>query len=296
MLISLDGRIMRGVGGFYYVETEQGIYASKARGLFRKRGKTPLPGDLVSITVTHEGDKEAYIEEIKPRVSLFVRPPCANIDRMFIVAAATTPTPVPLLIDKMTAICEKKGIESVIVINKCDLIDSTALVEDYRKTGYTVVPVSAETGEGVDEIERLIDGHICAFAGQSGVGKSSLLNRLFSKVQMEVGGLSARLERGRHTTRHVELFHLGGGIIADTPGYGDLSVERFEPVYKEELEHCFKEFESYIGECRFSGCVHDREPGCAVKDAVENGVIAQSRYNSYITMLNEVRDIKEWEK
>jgi len=294
--ISLDGIIIKGIGGFYYVETPAGTYACKARGLFRKTGISPYPGDRVRIAVTHEGDKEAYLEEILPRKSLLVRPPCANIDRMFIVASAGLPSPVPLLIDKMTAVCEKKGIDPVILVSKSDTADPVLLIETYRKCGFTALAVSAETGEGLDSLGALIEGHLCAFAGQSGVGKSSILNFILPDAAAPVGELSDRLDRGRHTTRHVELFSYAGGFIADTPGYGDLSIERFEPVYKEELEGCFRELAPYIGHCRFAGCSHDKEPGCAVKEAVSRGEIPASRYESYLAMLYEVKDLKEWER
>ncbi|HWQ50499.1 MAG TPA: ribosome small subunit-dependent GTPase A [Terriglobales bacterium] len=296
MSISLDGIILKGIGGFYYVETPAGIYACKARGLFRKTRITPLPGDRVRVAVTHEGDREAYIEEIYARKSLLVRPPCANVDRMFIVASAESPEAVPLLIDKMTAVCEKKGIDPVILVSKSDLADSAPLVAAYQKCGFTAFAVSAQTGEGLDRLKDLIKGHLCAFAGQSGVGKSSILNFLLPDALAQVGELSERLERGRHTTRHVELFSYAGGLIADTPGYGDLSIERFEPVYKEELESCFREFAPYVGRCRFAGCSHDKEPGCAVKAAVAEGEIPASRHESYLAMLYEVKDLKEWER
>ncbi|MBQ2697583.1 MAG: ribosome small subunit-dependent GTPase A [Clostridia bacterium] len=292
----LSGLIRKGIGGFYYVDTPQGIYASKARGLFRKKGQSPLVGDRVEIEVTHEGDREAYIKSIAPRRNALIRPPVANLERLFIVSACRNPQPSALMIDKLIAICEKKEIDPVVVFNKCDLGPEEELGALYRRAGFAVVMTSAEQNEGIEELAALIEGKLCAFAGHSGVGKSSLLNRLNPQALAEVGDLSARLERGKHTTRHVEIFTCAGGYLADTPGFGDISFERFEPVYKEELPDCFREFAPYLGQCRFAGCVHDKEPDCAVKAAVASGEIAKSRHQSYLSMLDDVRDIKEWEK
>ena len=291
----MQGLIRKGIGGFYYVDTGDNVYASKARGLFRKKGQTPLVGDRVEIEVTHEADKEAYITAILPRKNTLIRPPVANLERLFIVAALHNPPPSTLMIDKMIAICEKKGIDPVVVLNKADLGEDRALREIYQRAGFEVVTTSAAQNSGLDELRRLIKGKLCAFAGHSGVGKSSLLNLLAPQALAQVGGLSARLERGRHTTRHVEIFTCAGGYLADTPGFGDISIERFEPVYKEELFDCFREFAPCFGKCRFSGCLHDKEPGCAVKQAVEEGRIAPSRYESYRSMLYDVKDIKERE-
>ena len=291
----MQGLIRKGIGGFYYVDTGDNVYASKARGLFRKKGQTPLVGDRVEIEVTHEADKEAYITAILPRKNTLIRPPVANLERLFIVAALHNPPPSTLMIDKMIAICEKKGIDPVVVLNKADLGEDRALREIYQRAGFEVVTTSAAQNSGLDELRRLIKGKLCAFAGHSGVGKSSLLNLLAPQALAQVGGLSARLERGRHTTRHVEIFTCAGVYLADTPGFGDISIERFEPVYKEELFDCFREFAPCFGKCRFSGCLHDKEPGCAVKQAVEEGRIAPSRYESYRSMLYDVKDIKEWE-
>ena len=291
----MQGLIRKGIGGFYYVETDCGIYASKARGLFRKKGQTPLVGDRVEIEVTHEGDKEAYITAICPRKNSLIRPPVANLERLFIVAALHNPPPSTLMIDKLIAICEKKGIEPVVVLNKADLGEIPALEQTYHRAGFEVVVASALEGRGIERLKQLICGRLCAFAGHSGVGKSSLLNLLAPQALAEVGDLSERLERGKHTTRHVEIFTCAGGYLADTPGFGDISIERFEPVYKEELFDCFREFAPCFGKCRFSGCLHDKEPDCAVKQAVQQGEIAASRYESYLSMLYDVKDIKEWE-
>lgn len=291
----MQGLIRKGIGGFYYVETAQGVYASKARGLFRKRGQTPLVGDRVEIEVTHEGDKEAYITSICPRKNALIRPPVSNLERLFIVAALHNPPPSTLMIDKLIAICEKKGIEPVVVLNKADLGETPALEQTYRRAGFAVVVASALEPRGIEQLRELIRDRLCAFAGHSGVGKSSLLNLLAPQAMAEVGSLSERLERGKHTTRHVEIFDCAGGLLADTPGFGDISIERFEPVYKEELFSCFREFAPCFGKCRFSGCQHDKEPGCAVKQAVQDGEIAASRYESYLSMLYDVKDIKEWE-
>ncbi|MBC8536983.1 ribosome small subunit-dependent GTPase A [Feifania hominis] len=292
----MTGRVVKGIGGFYYVQTDGGVYCCRARGRFRKDSVSPAVGDRVEISVVDEAAREGALERIEPRRNFLIRPPIANIDVMLIIAAAANPAPSTLLIDKLVAICEKKNITPCVCINKTDLADGEELCRIYRDIGYEALAVSAATGEGIDRLRTVIEGRVCAFSGNSGVGKSSLLNALDASFAAQTGELSAKIERGRHTTRHVELFALAGGWIADTPGFGDISIERFETVYKEELPGCFAELGQYEGQCRFLGCAHDREPGCAVKRAVETGEMARSRYESYLSMYHEVKDIKEWER
>ena len=293
----MQGLIRKGIGGFYYVDTGDNVYASKARGLFRKKGQTPLVGDRVEIEVTHEADKEAYITAILPRKNTLIRPPVANLERLFIVAALHNPPPSTLMIDKMIAICEKKGIDPVVVLNKADLGEDRALREIYQRAGFEVVTTSAAQNSGLDELRRLIKGKLCAFAGHSGVGKSSLLNLLAPQALAQVGGLSARLERGRHTTRHVELFPVAGGLIADTPGFSAFDNEKGgEPLDKDALDQSFREFRPYLGQCRFIGCAHIKEKGCAVLAAVKAGDIPKSRHRSYVRLYELAKENKPWEK
>ncbi len=218
------GIILKGIGGFYYVKTEEGIFECKARGLFRKEKISPFPGDQVEIMLTHEQDREAYIKEILPRKNIFIRPPLANVDKMFVTIASKNPKPQLLLIDKTIALCEKKEIEPVLVINKIDIAQNTEIRDIYRGAGFEVIEVSAVENIGIERIKESISGHICVFAGASGVGKSSIVNRLTESEHMEVGLLSEKNIRGKHTTRHVELLEFAGGYIADTPGYADIST------------------------------------------------------------------------
>lgn len=292
---NMQGRILKGIGGFYYVQTDEGIIECKARGRFRKEGISPLPGDFVEIAMLDEAT--GSMDRILPRKNSLIRPPVANIERMFIVAAATRPKPVLLLIDKVIAVCEKNDIDPIVIVNKCDLSEAegAGLAEIYREAGFPTLMVSAETGEGMEEIRKLIHGCTCAFSGNSGVGKSSIINALDLGMQFEVGAVSEKIARGRHTTRHVELVPACGGFIADTPGFGDVGIERFQMIRKEELPDCFREFSRYEGKCRFTGCAHIKEKDCAILEALEKGEIAKSRHESYVTMYEEVKDYKEWE-
>lgn len=290
----LFGRILKGIGGFYYVEVgEDQIIECKARGLFRHSGITPLPGDWAKIEMSDDG--RGYIVEVE-RKNQLIRPPVSNIDLLFIVVALASPRPAPLFIDKLISIAENKRIEPILVFNKSDLSEDTTLPDRYRAAGFTVVVTSAEEGSGLDEIKALLAGKICVFCGNSGVGKSSILNRLDSRLGLKVGEVAEKTQRGKHTTRHVELFHNSGGMIVDTPGFGDISIERFERVRKDELPDTFREFEPYITKCKFTGCSHTKEKGCAVREAVEKGEISLSRHESYCTMYEEVKDIKSWQE
>ncbi len=286
------GIILKGIGGFYYVEAADMIYECKARGIFRKDKKVPLPGDNVTVTVGT--DNENTIDVIHPRSSIFMRPPIANIDRLVIVVSVCEPMPSTLIIDKLTAIAQSKDIESVIVITKSDMGDTSELVSIYKKAGMKTISASCITGEGVDRIKNLLEGHISAFTGNSGVGKSTLLNCIDSKLGLKTGEISDKLGRGKHTTRHIELFKVAGGYVADTPGFASLDFENSEIILKDELQFCFKEFLPHLGKCKYSTCSHIEDAGCSIITAVNNGEISKSRHNSYTAMYNEVINKREW--
>lgn len=291
---TLQGTILKGIGGFYYVEAADTVYECKARGIFRRHSQKPLAGDQVVIVPAEDGT--ATIDEILPRKNQLVRPPVANVDQLIITASTCDPAPKPLIIDKMTALAVYKNIQPVVVITKSDLDDGAWLKEIYDLAQIRCVLFSAVSGEGVGEIKELLRNRISAFSGNSGVGKSSLLNRLYGGLQLETGDISQKLGRGRHTTRQVELFRLeGGGYVADTPGFSTVDVERYELIRKEELPQCFPEFEPYLNQCKFTSCAHICEKGCAVLKAVEEGKISKSRHGSYCAMYQEVKDVKEWE-
>ncbi len=290
----LQGKIIKGIGGFYYVDAVDIIYECKARGNFRKQGITPLVGDNVEITVNDNA--ENTIDKILPRKNEMVRPPLANLDLLFIVASIVDPKLNTQIIDKLIAIAEYKKIEPVIIITKVDLDDSyQQYVDIYEKAGFSVIVCDNTKGSGADEVKSLMKGKICAFTGNTGVGKSTLLNNIFPDLELATGETSKKLGRGRHTTRHSELFKTDGGYIADTPGFSSLDFERCERILKDDLPYCFREFEPYLDSCKFTTCTHTRDKGCAVVAAVDNGDIHPSRHDSYITMFNEVKDIKEWE-
>lgn len=293
--MEFSGLLLKGIGGFYYVEAEDGtVYECKARGIFRKRKMSPYVGDRVRISVEEDGT--GAIEAIEPRKNDLIRPPVANIDQLFIIAAAKDPAPSTLIIDKTIAAAENKGIEPILVVSKTDLEDAGWLLSIYQKAGIPTIAISSVTGEGVEQVRELLKGKISAFTGNSGVGKSTLLNCVYPRFSLETGEISQKLGRGRHTTRQVELLPLpDGGYVADTPGFSSIDIDRYELVRKEDLPHCFREFEPYLDDCRFSSCSHTCEKGCAVLEAVAEGKIAPSRHESYVTMYQEVKDIKEWQ-
>ncbi len=289
----LEGTIIKGIGGFYYVEVADDVYECKARGVFRKNKISPLPGDRVKFTVNE--DAENTVDEILPRRNVLVRPPIANIDRLFVITSVCEPKPNTLVIDKLIAIAEKNNIEPVLVITKNDLGDTSELEEIYNLAGLKTVVTSSETGEGTEQLKELIEGHISAFAGNTGVGKSSLLNCIDSSLSLRTGEISDKLGRGRHTTRHIELFKICGGYIADTPGFSSIDFQNAEKILKDDLAFCFREFEKHLGTCKFSTCSHTFDKGCKIIEAVNNGEIHPSRHENYIAMYNEVKDLKEWE-
>lgn len=284
-----NGLILQGIGGFYTVVLESGERVEcKARGRFRKEKITPLAGDRVSVLRT--ADELCRLEEILPRRNVFVRPPVANIDLMVIVGSLALPKSDPFLLDRVTAVCENKGIRPVLVFNKQDLVPTDSLAETYRRVGYPVIITSAETGEGIEELRKLLVGFVSAFTGNSGVGKSSLLRRLEPSFDLAVGEISLKLGRGRHTTRAVTLLPLtGGGYVADTPGFSSFDPEKMELLTANEVEQSFAEFSRYREQCRFHDCRHIGAAGCAVIAACERGEIPESRYLSYRRLLEQAR-------
>ena len=288
-----EGRIIRCIGGFYYVEAANAVYECRARGIFRKERMTPLAGDRVMIELLGEG--KGVLSQILDRRNQLVRPPVANLDCLVIVVSIADPAPVPLLVDQMVAIAEKNHIEPVIVINKSDLGDTRQWEETYRLAGLPVFALSALDAEATAPLRQALAGKLSAFTGNSGVGKSSLLNAMYPTLSLETGEISQKLGRGRHTTRAVTLYTLPeGGYIADTPGFSSLDMERAQPILKNELADCFREFAPFWGQCRFTSCAHIKEKDCAIRQAVEDGKIARSRYDSYVAMYEQVKDTEEW--
>lgn len=286
----MTGLIVKAIAGFYYVETENGIVQCRARGKFRKKDQKPLVGDIAEITLV---GSDGAVDRVIDRKNCLERPPVANIDRLYIVSAYTLPSPDFLMIDRLTVIAEMNCIEPVIVFNKSDLGDFTAYASVYKKAGFRTFVVSCETGENMDELRHDISDGISVFTGNSGVGKSSILNNILDGVKLETGEVSEHLGRGRHTTRHVELYRTSaGGYVADTPGFS--SIEN-KPILKDELALYFSDFADFRDGCRFVGCSHTCEKGCKVIEAVESGLIMKSRHDSYKQMYEEAKTIKEWE-
>ena len=290
--MSEKGYITKGIGGFYYVKTANGLLECKAKGIFRKRRITPVAGDNVVVEQENGGN---VVAEIAERSNVFVRPPIANLDVLFIVASTVQPNPSTLVLDKLSAIAVDKGVQPVIVCTKADLSSAEELRKAYEKTPIPFVQIDHATGQGLDEIKQRIKGNLCAFCGNSGVGKSTLMNALLPDLEQETGAISQKLGRGRHTTREVEIFEAFGGRIADTPGFASLDTGRACYIPKENLQLAFPEFAPYFGKCKFTGCAHRNEAGCAVKEALEAGLISPSRYQSYAMMYDEVKDVKDWE-
>ena len=290
----LNGIIIKGIGGFYYVEAAGEVYECKARGAFRKKKITPLAGDNVTITV-REG-RENTIDEINDRKNFLLRPPVANIDTLIIVSSIKEPVPSLLVIDKMTAIAVDKGIKPCVVFSKCDLGDTSEYEEVYKKAGIEVASVCCKTGEGIETVKEMIGDGITVFTGNTGVGKSSLLNCIDERFSLATGEISDKLGRGRHTTREVTLYHIGNGLVADTPGFSSLDIEQSsEVILKENLPFCFPEFQDYLGKCKFTSCSHTVEKGCVILDALKSGLIDKNRHESYVSMYNDVKDLKDWQ-
>lgn len=285
-------RIIKALSGFYYVQTEDGVVECRARGRFRRQDQSPLVGDFVRIT--RQGDK-GVLEALLPRKNAFIRPAVANIDQLVVLASCAIPVTEPFLIDRVLAIAQLQSVPALVVVNKDDLAPAQPLAEIYRRAGVPVLVTSAETGEGIEALREALAGKLSCLTGNSGVGKSSLLNRACPQLQLPVGEVSEKLGRGRHTTRHIELYSLGSNtFVADTPGFSAFDTERMELVHKEQLQYAFPEFAPYLGHCQFPDCAHRKEPGCAVRKALAEGKIGQTRYSSYERLYELASQLKEW--
>ena len=288
-----EGTILKALSGFYYVQCGEELITTRARGKFRYKKITPLVGDRVAITVQEDGS--GSLDEILPRRNFFQRPAVANIDQMVIICSGAIPVTDPFLVDRITALAESKNCEPIICINKWDLVQAEELYNIYTAAGFHTIKVSAETGLGIEELRGLLAGKVSAFTGNSGVGKSSILNALEPDFGIATGEISEKLGRGRHTTRHVELFAVSGGLIADTPGFSAFDTDKGEIREKEVLQHTFREFKPYLDQCRFIGCAHVKEKGCAVLAALKAGDIQPSRHRSYVRLYELAKENKPWE-
>ena len=290
---TLNGTIIKGIGGFYYVEAADEIYECKARGVFRKEKLSPLVGDKVTISINENA--ENTIDEIMPRKNALTRPPVVNIDNLIIVVSTVEPKPSTLVIDKLIAVAEHKNIEPIIVITKSDLASAQEIFDIYTLAGFKTIIVSNETKDGVDEVKAVLKDKISALTGNSGVGKTSLLNNLDETLALKTAQISKKLGRGRHTTRQAELYRVCDGFVVDTPGFSSFEIDKSDIILKDELAYCFRDFSDYIEKCKFyPSCTHTADKGCAVVEAVNKGKISKSRHNSYVQLYNEVKDIKEW--
>jgi len=290
----MTGIIIKALSGFYYVDSQGELYTCRARGSFRKNGISPLVGDKVEFTP--EADMTGTVDRILPRKTFLERPPVANIEKLFIVSSFMDPAPNTFIIDKLTVIARHNGIEPIIVFNKCDMGDFTEFKKIYCNAGFKTFVISTKTGEGLTELENEFKDCISAFTGNSGVGKSSILNHIFGSDLIATGQVSEKLGRGRHTTRHTEIYPLPcGGFVADTPGFSSIETDNTDYSLKENLESYFYDFEDYRDSCRFTSCSHTKEKGCAVIEAVEAGKIEATRHESYVTLFEELKALKEWE-
>ncbi len=292
MLNMETGRIIKSLSGFYDVQTENKVITCRARGHMRRGGMSPLVGDMVDISV-EKG--KGMVERIHPRKNCFVRPAVANLELLVVFAANVNPVTEPFLIDRVAAIAGDQEVPVCICVNKCDMDPGEDLAAIYRQAGYAVIQTSAETATGVEELREVLSGKFAAFTGNSGVGKSSILNALDPTLKLPVGEVSEKLGRGRHTTRHVQVYEIGDALIADTPGFSSFDTEQMEVILKENLQYAFPEFGRYIGSCQFRDCSHRKEPGCAVTAALAAGDIGQSRYDSYLKLYEKAMLINEWE-
>lgn len=287
------GRILRSLSGFYDVRTKTGTVTCRARGILRKEGNSPLTGDMVEISVERG---KGMVERILPRANRFIRPAVANVDALVIFAAGVNPITEPFLIDRVAAIAGEQEVPVYLCVNKSDLNPALDLVRIYEHAGIPVIRTSAETGQGVQELRQCIEGKLVAFTGNSGVGKSSILNRLKPELKLATGTVSEKLGRGRHTTRHVELYDLGNQtLVADTPGFSSFDTDQMDVILKENLQFAFPDFAAHIGGCQFRDCTHRREPGCAIRAALEAGDLESTRYDSYVRLYEKASEVKIWE-
>ena len=287
------GRIVRSLSGFYEVRTPSGLVTCRARGILRKDRVTPLTGDIAEITLERG---KGMVDKILPRRNSFVRPAVANVDALVVFAANVNPITEPFLIDRVAAIAGDQEVPVYLCVNKCDLDPGADLVSIYESAGFPVICTSAETGQGVEKLRSLLRGKLTAFTGNSGVGKSSILNRLCPELELPVGEVSEKLGRGRHTTRHVELYDLGEDtFVADTPGFSSFDTDQMDVILKENLQYAFPDFGQYLGKCQFHDCSHRAEPGCAVREALERGELQPTRYDSYLRLYEKASQVRRWE-
>ena len=290
-----EGTIIKALSGFYYVHSAGTVYTCRARGKFRHGKQSPLVGDRVRFTELER--QTGALDEIMPRKNRFIRPAVANVDQLVIIVSQAIPVTDPFLIDRIITVAASRGCGCVVCVNKCDLDSGEELFDIYRTAGYPTVRVSAETGEGIDCLRRLIAGKVSAFTGNSGVGKSSILNALSPDFALDTGEVSEKLGRGRHTTRHVELFALDEHtLIADTPGFSSFDADGSDLCGKEELAAFFPEFSRHAENCRFPDCAHVKGKGCGVLDAVARGEIAPSRHASYVRLYEQAGAVPDWER
>ncbi len=287
------GRIIRSLSGFYDVQTPEGVVTCRGRGILRKQGQTPLTGDMVEISL-EKG--KGMVESILPRANRFIRPAVANVDALVVFASNVNPVTEPFLIDRVAVIAGDQNVPVYICINKCDLDPAVDLMHIYRHAGFPVICASAQTGEGVAQLKELISGKLTAFTGNTGVGKSSMLNALCPELQLATGEVSEKLGRGRHTTRHVQLYCLDENTyVADTPGFSSFDTEQMDVLLKENLQYAFPDFAPYLGQCRYHDCSHRAEPSCRILEAVETGEIERTRYDSYLRLYEKAEQVKLWE-
>ena len=292
-MVKATGRILRSLSGFYDVQTPQGMVTCRGRGHLRKGNESPLTGDMVEISI-EQG--KGMVEKILPRKNRFIRPAVANVDALVVFASNVNPVTDPFLIDRVAAIAGDQEVAVHICVNKCDLDPAVDLIRIYRNAGFSVIQASAATGEGVEELRQLIAGKFTAFTGNTGVGKSSMLNALCPRLQLATGEVSEKLGRGRHTTRHVELYQLAEDTyVADTPGFSSFDTEQMDVILKENLQYAFPDFAPYLGKCQFHDCSHRAEPGCAVRGAVDSGELEKTRYESYLRLYEKATQVKLWE-
>ena len=287
------GRIIRSLSGFYDVQTEKAVITCRGRGVLRRRGDSPLTGDVVDISVENG---KGMVERILPRKNRFIRPAVANVDALVVFAANANPVTEPFLIDRVAAIAGDQEVPVYICVNKCDLDPAVDLVRIYQNAGFPVIRASAETGEGVEQLRQLLQGKLTAFTGNTGVGKSSMLNALCPGLSLATGDVSEKLGRGRHTTRHVQLYCLAPDTyVADTPGFSSFDTEQMDVLLKENLQYAFGDFAPYLGQCQFHDCSHRAEPGCCVRNAVQAGKLEKTRYDSYLRLYEKAEQVKLWE-
>ena len=288
------GIIMKSLSGFYYVDDGASIVTCRGRGRLRHEKITPLVGDRVHFTPTEKG--AGALDEILPRRNEFYRPAVANIDQLIIIASQANPVTDPFLIDRVASIAASRQCQCVICVNKWDLVPGEDLAKIYEAAGFSTIRMSAETGEGIDALRGLISGKVSAFTGNSGVGKSSILNALDPNFSLATADVSEKLGRGRHTTRHVELFRLGDALVADTPGFSSFDVDQMELMRKEKLQLCFPEFAPYLDQCQFQDCAHVKEKGCVIRAALQDGKIQPTRYQSYLRLYEQAKAIPDWQR